>query len=172
MNSQVESEVIGRIGATVKFGFVALLLREDGYAACSGKWKAVEAHAVRDSRARLAIGAPAGDRHFDTGDRDAIVVCHRSIDGVPRRFAGGLGGGRVCNDIGLDELVGRTSLAYDLWGQAVNLAYQVSGVPQPGIYVTSQVYDAMRDSRSFVSAGEVTVDGTEQPIWRLSERQS
>jgi len=54
----------------------------------------------------------------------------------------------------------------------VNLAYQVSGVPQPGIYVTSQVYDAMRDSRSFVSAGEVTVDGTEQPIWRLSERQS
>jgi len=69
-------------------------------------------------------------------------------------------------------LVGRTSLAYDLWGQAVNLAYQVSGVPQPGIYVTSQVYDAMRDSRSFVSAGEVTVDGTEQPIWRLSERQS
>ena len=69
-------------------------------------------------------------------------------------------------------LVGRTSLAYDLWGQAVNLAYQVSGVPQPGIYVTSQVYDAMRDSRSFVSAGELTVDGTAQPIWRLSERQS
>jgi class 3 adenylate cyclase len=69
-------------------------------------------------------------------------------------------------------LVGRTSLAYDLWGQAVNLAYQASGVPQPGIYVTSQVYDAMRDSRSFVSAGEITVDGTEQPIWRLSERQS
>jgi class 3 adenylate cyclase len=69
-------------------------------------------------------------------------------------------------------LVGRTSLAYDLWGQAVNLAYQVSGVPQPGIYVTSQVYDAMRDSRSFVSAGVVTVDETEQPIWRLSERQS
>ena len=69
-------------------------------------------------------------------------------------------------------LVGRTSLAYDLWGQAVNLAYQVSGVPQPGIYVTSQVYEAMRDSRSFVSAGEITVDGTEQPIWRLSERPS
>jgi class 3 adenylate cyclase len=68
-------------------------------------------------------------------------------------------------------LVGRTSLAYDLWGQAVNLAYQVSGVPQPGIYVTTQVYEAMCDSRSFVPAGAVTVDGTEQPIWRLSESQ-
>ncbi len=69
-------------------------------------------------------------------------------------------------------LVGRTSLAYDLWGQAVSLAYQVSGVPQPGIYVTSQVYEAMRDTRTFVSAGQITVDGTEQPIWRLSEHQS
>ncbi len=68
-------------------------------------------------------------------------------------------------------LVGRTSLAYDLWGGAVNLAYQVSGVPQPGIYVTTQVYEVMRDTRTFVSAGQITVDGAEQPIWRLSERQ-
>lgn len=68
-------------------------------------------------------------------------------------------------------LVGRTSLAYDLWGQAVNVAYQVSGVPQPGIYVTSQVYDVMRDSRTFVAAGQIAIDGTEQSIWRLSEQQ-
>ena len=33
-------------------------------------------------------------------------------------------------------LVGRSTLAYDMWGSAVNLAYQVqSGSPQPGIYV-------------------------------------
>ena len=33
-------------------------------------------------------------------------------------------------------LVGRTTLAYDMWGSAVNLAYQVqSGSPQPGVYV-------------------------------------
>jgi class 3 adenylate cyclase len=69
-------------------------------------------------------------------------------------------------------LVGRTSIAYDLWGQAVSLAYQVSGVPQPGIYVTSQVYEVMRDSRTFVPAGEVTVDGTAQAIWRLSDQAS
>jgi class 3 adenylate cyclase len=69
-------------------------------------------------------------------------------------------------------LVGRSTLAYDMWGSAVNLANQVqSGSPQPGIYVTSAVYEAMRDSRNFTSAGVITVDDEEQPIWRLTERQ-
>ncbi|HJT91613.1 MAG TPA: adenylate/guanylate cyclase domain-containing protein [Mycobacterium sp.] len=69
-------------------------------------------------------------------------------------------------------LVGRATLAYDMWGSAVNLAYQVqSGSPQPGVYVTSTVYEAMRDSRNFASVGVITVDGDEQPIWRLTERQ-
>jgi class 3 adenylate cyclase len=68
-------------------------------------------------------------------------------------------------------LVGRSTLAYDMWGSAVNLAYRVqSGTPQPGIYVTSAVYDVMRDSRSFASAGVINVDNEEQPIWQLTER--
>ena len=70
-------------------------------------------------------------------------------------------------------LVGRATLAYDMWGAAVNLAYQVqSGSPQPGVFVTAQVYDVMRESRQFASAGSITVDGEEQPIWRLLERDS
>ena len=70
-------------------------------------------------------------------------------------------------------LVGRSSLAYDMWGTAVDLAYRVqSGSPQPGVYVTADVYDAMRDTRQFTPAGEVTVGGVVQPIWRLGERQS
>jgi class 3 adenylate cyclase len=70
-------------------------------------------------------------------------------------------------------LVGRASLAYDMWGAAVDLAFSVqSGSPQPGVYVTSDVYDAMRDSRQFTAGGEITVAGKPQPIWRLSERQS
>lgn len=69
-------------------------------------------------------------------------------------------------------LVGRATLAYDMWGSAVDLAYRVqSGSPKAGIYVTSAVYDAMRDSRTFTSAGVIAVDGEEQPIWRLTERQ-
>ena len=72
-------------------------------------------------------------------------------------------------------LVGRSrfTLAYDMWGSAVNLAYRVqSGSPQAGVYVTSAVYDTMRDSRDFTSAGVITVDGEEQPIWRLADGPS
>ncbi len=69
-------------------------------------------------------------------------------------------------------LVGRSSIVYDMWGAAVNLAHQVqSGFPQPGVYVTSQVYEVMRDTRHFTAAGTISVDGSEEPIWRLSERQ-
>lgn len=70
-------------------------------------------------------------------------------------------------------LVGRSSLAYDMWGAAVDLANQVQrGSPQPGIYVTSRVHDAMRDTRTFVPAGELDVDGVAEPIWQLAERSS
>ena len=69
-------------------------------------------------------------------------------------------------------LVDRSRLAYDMWGAAVTLATQVqSGSPQPGIYVTTQVYDAMRDSRQFTAAGEIIVDGAQTPIWRFADRQ-
>ncbi|KZS64809.1 cyclase [Mycobacterium kansasii] len=72
----------------------------------------------------------------------------------------------------ISGLVGRASLAYDMWGAAVSLAYQMhSGSPQPGIYVTSQVHDAMRDIWKFAPAGTISVGGTEQQIWRLVERQ-
>lgn len=68
-------------------------------------------------------------------------------------------------------LVGRSSLVYDMWGGAVSLAYQMhSGAPQPGIYVSSQVYEAMRDVRQFAAAGTISVGGTDQAIYRLLER--
>jgi class 3 adenylate cyclase len=69
-------------------------------------------------------------------------------------------------------LVGRTSVIYDMWGAAVNLAHQMrSGATESGIYVTSEVYEVMRDIRQFTPAGSITVDGLEQPIWQLSERK-
>jgi class 3 adenylate cyclase len=68
-------------------------------------------------------------------------------------------------------LVGRSSLVYDMWGGAVSLAYQMhSGAPQPGIYVSSQVYEAMREVRQFTPAGTISVGGTDQAIYRLLER--
>jgi class 3 adenylate cyclase len=69
-------------------------------------------------------------------------------------------------------LVGRSSVIYDMWGAAVNLAQQMrSGATESGVYVTSEVYEVMRDIRQFTPAGSITVDGLEQPVWRLSERK-
>ncbi|MGV0739507.1 adenylate/guanylate cyclase domain-containing protein [Mycobacterium syngnathidarum] len=69
-------------------------------------------------------------------------------------------------------LVGRTNMAYDMWGGAVNLAYQVqSGFSQPGIYVTARVFETMQSSKQFTPAGDIAVDGHDEPVWRLTEHQ-
>ena len=65
-------------------------------------------------------------------------------------------------------LVARTSLAYDLWGDAVSLAYRVRSVTgQPGIYVTQAVRDRMQDSVNFAEAGSVELRGKAQSVWRI-----
>ncbi|MGN8551518.1 UNVERIFIED_CONTAM: HAMP domain-containing protein [Microbacterium sp. SLM126] len=65
-------------------------------------------------------------------------------------------------------LVARTSLAYDLWGDAVSLAYRVRSVTgQPGIYVSQAVRDRMQDSVTFTPAGSVELRGTAQDVWRI-----
>jgi class 3 adenylate cyclase len=69
-------------------------------------------------------------------------------------------------------LVGRSSVIYDMWGAAVNLAHQMrSSATESGIFVTTDVYEVMRDIRQFTPAGAVMVDGAEQPIWRLTDRR-
>jgi class 3 adenylate cyclase len=107
---------------------------------------------------------------------DFAIEMQRVIDrfnaetGHDLELRAGIDTGRVTSG-----LVGRSrsTLAYDMWGAAVNLAYQVqSGSPQAGVYVTTAVYDTMRDSRDFTSAGVITVDGEEQPVWRLADRPS
>lgn len=70
-------------------------------------------------------------------------------------------------------LVGRSSIVYDMWGAAVNLAYRAqSGSSEPGIYVTQQVYETIGDVKTVTSAGAITIDGAEQAIWRVSERST
>lgn len=65
-------------------------------------------------------------------------------------------------------LVGRTSLAYDLWGDAVNLAYRVRrATEQPGIYVSEAVRDRLQDSIEFEEVGQVEVNGAQQNVWRI-----
>ncbi len=99
-------------------------------------------------------------------ETQSIIDRMTSQSGHQLRLRAGITTGRV-----VSGLVGRSSMVYDMWGAAVSVAYQMrDGVPQAGIYVTSEVYDVMRDARQFTSAGTIVVGGAEQPIWRLSER--
>ncbi|CAM3537331.1 adenylate/guanylate cyclase domain-containing protein [Occultella aeris] len=66
-------------------------------------------------------------------------------------------------------LVGRASLAYDLWGDAVNLAYRVRSVTgEPGIYVSQTVHDRTQEMVNYVEAGTVEIRGKTETVWRVS----
>ncbi|MDV3126314.1 HAMP domain-containing protein [Mycobacterium sp. 21AC1] len=97
-----------------------------------------------------------------------IVDRFRSESGYELRLRAGIDTGTVSSG-----LVGRSSLAYDMWGSAVDLAHQVqSGTPTSGVYVSGRVHDVTRDTRQYTAAGTVTVGDAEEQIWRLTERQA
>ena len=65
-------------------------------------------------------------------------------------------------------LVARTNLAYDLWGDAVNLAYRARTVSvEPGIYVSQSVRDRLQDTVTFSDAGTVELRGAKQNVWKV-----
>ncbi len=105
---------------------------------------------------------------------DFAIEMQRIVD----RFNGETGN-RLKLRAGIDTgtvtsgLIGRSSLAYDMWGSTVDLANSVqSGSPQPGVYVTARVYEAMNDTRQFTPVDEVNVSGHTEPVWRLSEHRA
>ena len=66
-------------------------------------------------------------------------------------------------------LVARTTLAYDLWGDAVNLAYRVRSVTgDPGVYVSQTVYDRTREIFTFTEAGTIEAHGRTETVWKVS----
>ena len=65
-------------------------------------------------------------------------------------------------------LVGRASLAYDLWGDAVSLAYRVRSVSgEPGIYVSQTVRDRTQEVIAYVEAGSVESQGRTETVWKV-----
>jgi class 3 adenylate cyclase len=100
-------------------------------------------------------------------EMQSIVERFNSRTGYHLALRAGINTGNV-----ISGLVGGSSIVYDMWGAAVDLAHQMrSSTDQSGIFVTSPVYEAMRDIREFTLAGSVTVGGTEQQIWQLSEER-
>ena len=68
-------------------------------------------------------------------------------------------------------LVGRSGVTYDLWGSAVNHAYQLRrNTPESGIYVTAAVRDMLGDAAEFAPAGTMTIRDAQEQTWRLTSR--
>ncbi len=66
-------------------------------------------------------------------------------------------------------LVARTSLAYDLWGDAVSLAYRVRSVSgEPGIFVSQTVYERTREIFTYSQAGTIEAHGSSETVWKVA----
>jgi class 3 adenylate cyclase len=95
----------------------------------------------------------------------AVVLRFNSQHGTSIELRAGVDTGTVTSG-----LVARTSLAYDLWGDAVSLAYRVRSVTgDPGIYVSQAVRDRLQDSVVFAQAGTVELQGKSQTVWRVEQ---
>lgn len=65
-------------------------------------------------------------------------------------------------------LVGESHIAYDLWGDAVNLAFQIQGNnDDSGIFLTQSVVDRMPDTVHVRDWGYVTTVTGAQRVWRI-----
>nr|WP_269778429.1 adenylate/guanylate cyclase domain-containing protein [Microbacterium sp. MAH-37] len=98
----------------------------------------------------------------------------RDLLGVIERF-NTQNGADVALRVGVDTgtvtsgLVARTTLAYDLWGDAVNLAYRVRSVTgEPGIYVSQDVRDRTNELFTYIEAGSVEVKGRTETVWKVA----
>ena len=85
--------------------------------------------------------------------------------GATLNLRAGVDSGAVSNG-----LVGRSHISYDLWGDAVNLAFNLQrGTNEPGIFLTERVRERLADSRQLIDSGTIDTASGEQHIWRIDE---
>jgi class 3 adenylate cyclase len=66
-------------------------------------------------------------------------------------------------------LVGKASIAYDMWGDAVNVANRVQALAgKPGIFLTQRVRDRLPDTSGLVEVGSVDIKGSPQAVWQIA----
>jgi class 3 adenylate cyclase len=94
---------------------------------------------------------------------DEIVRLFNATHGASLALRAGLDAGHVTSG-----LVGRTSVIYDMWGEAVNLAHRVQAAGYgPGVYVSQQVYDRLRDTVEFEEAPAIEMRSGSEPVWKV-----
>ena len=68
-------------------------------------------------------------------------------------------------------LVGRSHVVYDLWGDAVSLAFRLQGgANEAGIFLTQRVVDKLPDSLPFLDSGVVETAAGYQRVWRIDPK--
>ena len=107
-----------------------------------------------------------------------VVDFAREAERIVERI-GSLRGARLGIRAGIDSgtvtsgLVGRQSVVYDLWGDAVSLAYRLqSSNGGAGIYITQRVVDRLPRSVRYADAGTAEVAGELTTVWRVDTEPS
>lgn len=136
--------------------------------------EAAEKHGVervRTTRQSYVASVGLGTPRIDNARRAVefsielamILERYSAQQGVDLGLRAGLDSGRVTSG-----LIGRARIVYDMWGDAVNLAYRVQGdYDEPGIYITQRVADRIPDTIALTPAGEVSTTQGDQRVWRV-----
>jgi len=65
-------------------------------------------------------------------------------------------------------LVGRSDVVYDLWGDAVSLAFRLQGgANEAGLFLTQRVVDKISENLPFIDSGVVETSSGFQRVWRI-----
>jgi class 3 adenylate cyclase len=126
---------------------------------------------VRTTRQSYVASVGLGTPRVDNARRavefaielHTILERYSAQQGVDLDLRAGLDSGPVTSG-----LIGRARIVYDMWGDAVNLAYRVQGgYDNPGIYITQRVADRIPDTIVVEPAGEVSTSNGSQHVWRV-----
>lgn len=127
---------------------------------------------VRTNRSGYLAGCGLTIPRVDNARRmvDFAVELQRILDRFGAQF-----GAKLSVRAGIDTgtvtsgLVGRSHMVYDLWGDAVSLAFRVQGeTAEAGIFLTQRVLDKLPGSQDVSAAGTVQTAAGEQRVWRLN----
>ncbi|GAA3337076.1 adenylate/guanylate cyclase domain-containing protein [Curtobacterium pusillum] len=158
--------------------FAAGLTAEESLALVNDVWRSLDEAAgrhgierVRTTRSGYLASCGLSVPRVDNVRR--VVEWAEEAQGVLERF-NAQHGAKIGLRAGIDTgqvtsgLVGRSSIVYDMWGDAVSLAYRVQGnAPAPGVYATQRVVDKLGDRAGVQDAGEVQTQAGPQRIWKL-----
>lgn len=96
-------------------------------------------------------------------DAQAVIDRFNAQNGTAVGLRAGIDTGGVTSG-----LVGKSSLIYDMWGDAVSLAFRVQGIaPTPGVFATQRVVDKLGDRNDLEEAGTVETQNGPQRVWKF-----